>query len=95
MEFVVRVRKVGAEDKLESFEDKHNEKLEELSDKANAAYIKAVGEYDVSHVITIFRDGVSLQNALGHGSGALKLEKDKDVVANESTAPGQGGPVKK
>lgn len=94
MLYTVRVRRIGAEDKEDSFEDEHpkdDAARVALSDKANSAYIKAIGEYDATHTVTLLRDGVSLDNRLGTGSGQLKLEKGEPVVATGSTSPKQGG----
>lgn len=94
MKFLIRVDRLGSESKYEEFEDQHpedNKAKVSLSDKANSAYIKAIGAYDATHTVTIFRDGVSLHNSLGTGSGQLKLDDGEPVVATGATSPKQGG----
>lgn len=77
MKYQVRVTRPGANgvaSDVKDLEDKYAdepEKVQKLSDDAHKAYVSAVQKYDVSHTVTIFRDGVSLHNSLGTGTGVL------------------------
>jgi hypothetical protein len=96
MKFTVQVTRENTDPESEDFEG-DADKLDELSDKANKAYIKAVSKYDVSHVIALYRDGAMMTNDKGTGTGSLKVDKGEPVAVDSSTQPGQSasGPESK
>jgi len=63
----------------ENYEDKtfeevsdDQDKLDKNEEKARKEFHAAVGKYNSSHTVWLFRDGVSLGNRLGTGSGVLE-----------------------
>lgn len=85
MQYIVRVRHDSGklEDSVETHDtDSVVEKdLTGLADKATDAYVAAVKKYDAGHTVSLFRDGVTVHEALGTGTSRLS-----DAVADVDTA---------
>lgn len=85
MEYTVRVVHASrsVEPKVDTFgqDTRDADELNDLHTEAVDAYTSAVQTYDHGHTVSLFRDGVTLHEALGTGTGRLADETD-DVDEN-------------
>lgn len=92
MEYRIRVRHDSGQ--LEDKETVHNtdsvveSDLADLHEKASKAYLDAVKNYTSAHTISLFRDNVTVHEALGTGTSALsKKSDDADAAVKFGVAP--------